>query len=319
MRFVFIGFFAFMLLAACSEQSRTLADHDTAVANDTDTAAVVDDDLTDHSDQSDPTDRNDDVIPDDIITDDEVGDDLLTDSDTPNPCRGLNPVQCSQTADCKGVSARRFRWGDKSYRDRANCIEEREWVGCFSFAELSCRDAMSGYSMVDANGQCWISDGCDPIWWKKPAPNDSDCHSEEEGNSWPEIANCGTRFCDDGSEINCQMGMPWYCELDTAIVALQDGCWTCVDPLSCLPPEAEDHCDSPNVCGTHADCPLGYACTAMLSCNNAEWGACEPHQCPTQSIEAHKEGLPPDCGQGVLTINDGYWLCVDIVSCLPQE
>ncbi len=229
-------------------------------------------------------------------------------------CHGLLPAQCSQTPDCIPLRSQRLRWGE-TYDNRANCIEEREWVGCFANSELACRDS-AFYPVIDLNGQCWMSDGCEPLWWQYPAPG-SRCDNYGVP-LWPDMGSCGSRFCDDGSEINCQMGMP-ACDPPTSIPALQKGCWVCVEPISCLPPEAEDHCASSNECYTNDACPLGYACTTMLSCYNAEWPACAPHECWTQSIEALEcNGLKPDCGNGVAIINAGCWVCVDATGCLPQ-
>lgn len=230
-----------------------------------------------------------------------------------NACHGLLPAQCSQTAGCVALRSQRLRWG-KIYDNRGGCIEDREWVGCFANSELSCRDS-AYYPVIDLNGKCWISDGCEPLWWQYPSVGHR-CSLEGPGD-WDTIGSCGSRFCDDGSQVNCQMGMP-ACEPPATIPALQKGCWKCVEPVSCVPPE-DDHCDSPNNCGVNADCPLGYSCTAMLSCNNTEWSACEQHQCWTQREEALTcKAMKPDCGGGVPIINDGCWVCVNATGCLPK-
>jgi hypothetical protein len=78
---------------------------------------------------------------------------------------------------------------------------------------------------------------------------------------------CGTPAaeCDDGTEVICNM-IPPECEETFELLAVQDGCYVCVNPATCLPwgepgcsesSECESgHCDP---CGT-SSCPVCDDC-----------------------------------------------------------
>ena len=118
--------------------------------------------------------------------------------------------------------------------------------------------------------------------------------------------------CDDGTPLECTLVQP-DCG-DQEIPAIQDGCWRCVNPETCLPwgvAECRSDLDCPpeefcNPCGT-SSCPVCRDCVA----------ACTPHGCRTEPEPACNL-LRPDCGEGqTAVVRDGCWVCVGLDSCSP--
>ena len=120
--------------------------------------------------------------------------------------------------------------------------------------------------------------------------------------------------CDDGTPLLCDMAQP-ACR-DHEILAIQDGCWVCVNPETCVPwgvPECRSDLDCPpdefcNPCGT-GSCPVCLDCVA----------ACTPHGCATEPEPACNL-IRPDCGEGrTAVVRDGCWVCVDLHTCEPAR
>ncbi len=76
---------------------------------------------------------------------------------------------------------------------------------------------------------------------------------------------CGLGKCDDGSPWLCFMMPPECSEFE--LLALQNGCWVCVNPATCRPrgdPGCSDDTDCPSgtqcdFCGT-SSCPYCDDC-----------------------------------------------------------
>lgn len=125
---------------------------------------------------------------------------------------------------------------------------------------------------------------------------------------------CRDTHCDDGVPLRCRIAVP-EC-LPWEILAHQDGCYACVNPLTCHP------WGEPG-CRADADCPAGAACDpcGTSSCPRCDdcVAACAPHGCPTEP-RAECDLPRPECAEGqVAIINDGCWLCVDEQTCRPPE
>lgn len=120
--------------------------------------------------------------------------------------------------------------------------------------------------------------------------------------------------CDDGSSDLCEI-VPPVCN-DGEVLAIQNSCWACVNPATCLPwgepgcrVDADcgpaDFCDP---CGT-ASCPLCRDCVA----------ACVPHGCESEDV-AMCNCLRPDCPDGAVSvIRDECWICVMPDSCAEVD
>jgi hypothetical protein len=136
---------------------------------------------------------------------------------------------------------------------------------------------------VDGCWQCVDSETCES------SVEPSDCEVSggtcfDSGtcpDGWERIrSTCGTRAaccvepdpvggsCDDGSDVVCAVAPP-TCR-DSEILAVQDGCWMCVNPATCLPwgvPECEvtRDCDRGEVCDECASssCPFCGDCVAV--------------------------------------------------------
>ena len=63
---------------------------------------------------------------------------------------------------------------------------------------------------------------------------------------------CRDTHCDDGTDVLCDM-IPPVCR-DFEILVVQNNCWVCVNPATCLP-WGEPECDPSN-----DDCPDGFTC-----------------------------------------------------------
>ncbi len=109
--------------------------------------------------------------------------------------------------------------------------------------------------------------------------------------------------CPDGSRV------PWC--------TCEDGTWECVD-------SPEDQCaGSEPGCGVDSDCPADEYCDscATSSCPDCEdcVPGCLPHDCETEP-EPACDLARSDCEPGqVAVVRDGCWLCVDQVTCEPED
>lgn len=79
------------------------------------------------------------------------------------------------------------------------------------------------------------------------------CEAAAEGINVQQAGACRDPRCDDGSPLLCKM-MPPVCDKEFEVLAIQDNCWICVNPATCLP-WGEPGC-SPDA----GDCPEGMTC-----------------------------------------------------------
>lgn len=199
---------------------------------------------------------------------------------TPDPC-AEEPPPCSQDSEC---SAANYcdECATSSCPDCDDCIAGCLPHGCPTEAAVTCRRLRpdcgpTGVAVaVDGCWQCVDSETCEP----EAAPSDCElagatCFDSGCPVGWDRIrSSCGTRasccveseptsgICDDGTVAGCFMEEP-TCS-DSEIVAVQDSCWVCVNPATCLPwGEAE--------CASNRDCEAGEVCD---ECGTSSCPAC---------------------------------------------
>ncbi len=204
---------------------------------------------------------------------------------TPDPCE--EPTPCRQDAECS-TAEYCDDCATSSCPDCEDCVAGCMPHGCPTEDSVTCRILRpdcgdSGVAVaVDGCWECVDSNTCER------AVEPSDCErsggtcfdSGECPEDWDRIrSSCGTRAaccvepepvageCDDGTELVCFMAEP-RCE-DSEIIAIQDGCWVCVNPATCLAwgepgCETARDCDRGEVCddcGT-SSCPFCADCVA---------------------------------------------------------
>jgi hypothetical protein len=119
--------------------------------------------------------------------------------------------------------------------------------------------------------------------------------------------------CDDGTEALCKM-LPPKCE-DHEILAVQDSCYVCVNPVTCAPWGAQAQCEGDMECKPAQYCDL-CATSSCPVCDDCV-AACVDHGCRTES-KLTCRCARPECGRdGVAVISNGCWICVSIESCRP--
>jgi len=101
----------------------------------------------------------------------------------------------------------------------------------------------------------------------------NECEAAQKGTSIASKGECKRDpSCDDGTELVCMTFAEVVCK-DFEIKAIQNGCYICVNPLTCLPwgePE----------CGAEKKCPEGETCnecgtSSCPACDDCI-GSCEP-------------------------------------------
>ena len=123
----------------------------------------------------------------------------------------------------------------------------------------------------------------------------------------------GESSCDDGTMVMCASPTP-ICH-DPEILAVQNGCETCVLPQTCRPWGIAG-CASDRDCALDERCdPCGVSsCPACFDCV----AACMLHGCPTED-EVWCNCVRPDCeGGAVAVVRDGCWVCVGLGACAPM-
>ena len=131
----------------------------------------------------------------------------------------------------------------------------------------------------------------------------------------------GPKSCDDGAPAFCDMVMP-VCD-SGLILAVQNGCYLCVDPTTCVPPPPPPT----NPCSVDADCPNGY-CDASGNGGTgtgpsggdriAPAGQCVFPRCDDAS-QVICALAPPTCEPGfTAAIVNGCWSCLDARTCATR-
>jgi len=129
---------------------------------------------------------------------------------------------------------------------------------------------------------------------------------------------CPRGACDDETEAICAM-LPPACP-SGQIVAVQGGCYECVDPGTCTPVEAVE-----TPCEHISECPRGSYCD---ECGTSSCPACDdciaiclPYAtaCDDDSTLVCR-ALRPTCGEGeVSAVIQGCWACLDERTCEPAS
>lgn len=214
--------------------------------------------------------------------------------------------------------------------DSELAVQGGQWV-CADVDTCSVTDVCDEYESWDPD-----LDACCPdnIWIASCAECPPGTHNVEESvyddQGCLEGIGCGCEpdLCSDGGDVLCDM-LPPDCANGT-VVAVQNGCYQCVDPDTCAPPEC------PN--GTHFDENVGHCCPSSI------W--VEDCLCPAGTeLRQHREfgdagclvgvgcecvptchdGSPlmcdmtrPTCPSGqIASVQNGCWECVDPDTCAP--
>lgn len=216
----------------------------------------------------------------------------------------------------------------------ADCVAGCTDHGCETEPEAACdmdRPDCGGGQVAVVRDGCWVCvdlDTCEP---PRCAPGEMRFYTCPDGSQVPWCVcmedgtwecmlspetQCRDVSCDDGTEVLCDSPPP-ICDEQFEILAVQNDCWVCVNPATCLP-WGLPGCESDWDCRASEYCnPCGSSsCPGCLDC----LPACTPHGCPTQDESQLICNMPrPDCGQGkVAVIRGGCWLCVGLDACAPD-
>lgn len=140
------------------------------------------------------------------------------------------------------------------------------------------------YGACNQDADCDSINECMPVYCFNPyAPCYGECRHDDR--------------CDDGSVAVCEM-VPPDCPYGT-IMAFQGGCYACVDPDTCLPPNSAggegDACHGTRPCGA------GLYCKAVVDgegeCRDELW-------CDQETVDA-------DCANVIHIAVPGTWGCAD--------
>ena len=172
-----------------------------------------------------------------------------------------------------------------------------------------------------AVGECWCDSECADY---------GDCcvdaYSACGVGPMPAVADC-----DDGSAVHPLCDTPPACE-DGTTLAVQGGCFSCVDPETCEAPEEPEPMDD---CGDgsslHPLCDVPPPCgdTQTLAVQNGCFACVDPQTCePPPPVDDFPcdDGTavhplcdtPPACADTeVLAVQNGCFACVDPSTCEP--
>jgi len=225
---------AFVVFSGCKDEKKKIVPE-----NDEDSAAVTDDEnfddeLTDSS--NDP-----DIIKDDYVTDESNHDEIIIKDEEIVPDEDETVDDFVETDDENGND-----------EDVEECVVQGGTVGVYPGAPECCegleKSVISHIKYENKRGYCDSLDGA------SVCINCGNSKCEEGENVCNCPADCKeerNKMCDDGSVDMCDMIPPVDCEGST-ILAIQSGCWHCVDPLTCKETDRDAHCDD----GTIPTCKM---------------------------------------------------------------
>ena len=239
------------------------------------------------------------------------------------------PAPCERNHDC-AAGALCSDCAGSSCRDCEDCVMGCQPV-CESEAVAECDTERpscdSGQVSVIREG-CWVcvdENTCEP-----PAPLQT-CTTNAECDVTTYCDECATSSCPDcldcvglctqspcatEQSAVCEVEPP-TCELGTVLI-IRDGCWLCVDILSCEPMSTEPERVS---CENTMDCPLGSICDP---CGSSSCPSCPDCVSACVSVcESEENSMcfseQPVCEDAeVLIVRDACWLCVNSDSCEPN-
>ena len=180
----------------------------------------------------------------------------------------------------------------ESLCETEGCIAPGDTVGVYPDAPECCDglDASTMYKIDDTLEML----RCDPL------DGASICIKTEDGicgkgedvcNSPADCKEERDTKCDDGTKYDCWMEEPVGCKGDR-IVALQEGCWECVNPNTCSA-VGETNCTRDDECGdlgfAYCHRPVGQ-CSAAGVCQNVEDTGCPEIYAPVCGCDGETYG-----------------------------
>jgi hypothetical protein len=131
---------------------------------------------------------------------------------------------------------------------------------------------------------------------------------------------CAAAQCWDGQPLTCR-ALPPVCPEEQQ-VTLQDGCWRCVDPIACVPPEIScinngGFCGNARIgCGADAWISSDYECqfsgTGAICCLPGRDASCD------DGSEPLCDRIPPVCDSSeLLAVQGSCYSCVNPATCAP--
>jgi hypothetical protein len=167
---------------------------------------------------------------------------------------------------------------------------------------------------IAANGNCWCDEGCKDF---------GDCCTDVYVACADELP---APECNDGSAPSPLCDIKPTCE-PGQVAARKNGCFQCVDALTCEAPAPEDCgdgsepnmlCDVPPLCDAGAVKVRIKGCFQCVDPITCEPASTEPEDCGDGSEPNMLCDVPPICDAGAVKVRiKGCFECVDPATCEP--